>query len=50
MFYGKERWQSGRMRWAIPEYSFIGFIKSLASQSIHLYKSIYKALFVDPSV
>lgn len=33
----------------IPEYSFVGFIKSLASQTFHLYKFIYKALFVDSS-
>jgi hypothetical protein len=38
------------LAWAIPEYSFVGFIKSLASQTAHLYKSIYKALFVDSSV
>ena len=35
------------LAWAIPEYSFIGFIKSLASQTVHLYKFVYKALFVD---
>ena len=34
----------------IPEYSFVGFIKSLASQTYHLYQSIYKAFFVDSSV
>jgi hypothetical protein len=38
------------LTWAIPEYSFVGFIKSLAAQTIHLYKSIYKALFVDSSI
>jgi hypothetical protein len=38
------------LAWAIPEYSFVGFIKSLASQTLHLYKFIYKALFVDSSV
>ena len=35
------------LAWAIPEYSFVGFIKSLASQTTHLYRSIFKALFVD---
>ena len=35
------------LAWAIPEYSLVGFIKSLASQTFHLYKSVYKALFVD---
>jgi hypothetical protein len=35
------------LAWAIPEYSLVGFIKSLASQTAHLYKSIYKTLFVD---
>lgn len=38
------------LAWAIPEYSFVGFVKSLASQTYHLYHSIYKALFVDSSV
>ena len=38
------------LAWAIPEYSFVGFIKSLASQTFHLYKSVYKTLFVDSSV
>jgi len=38
------------LAWAIPEYSFIGFIKSLASQTFHLYKFVYKALFVDSSL
>ena len=38
------------LAWAIPEYSLVGFVKSLASQTVHLYKSIYKALFVDSSV
>ena len=33
--------------WALPEYSFVGFIKSLASQTVHLYHFVYKALFVD---
>jgi len=35
------------LAWAIPEYSFVGFIKSLASQALHLYKFIYRVLFVD---
>jgi len=35
------------LAWAIPEYSFVGFIKSLAAQTTHLYKSIFKTLFVD---
>ena len=35
------------LAWAIPEYSFVGFVKTLASQTFHLYKSIYRALFVD---
>jgi hypothetical protein len=35
------------LAWAIPEYSFVGFIKSLASRTFHLYSSVYKALFVD---
>jgi hypothetical protein len=38
------------LAWVIPEYSFVAFIKSLASQTGHLYRSIYKALFVDSSV
>jgi len=38
------------LTWAIPEFSFVGFIKSLASQTVHLYKSVYKGLFVDSSV
>ena len=38
------------LAWAIPEYSFVGFIKSLASQTLHFYKFIYKALFVDSSI
>ena len=38
------------LAWAIPEYSLVGFVKSLASQTAHLYQSIYKALFVDSSV
>ena len=33
----------------IPEYSFVGFIKSLASRTFHLYTSVYKTLFVDSS-
>ena len=35
------------LAWAIPEYSFLGFIKLLCSQTYHLYIHIYKALFVD---
>jgi hypothetical protein len=35
------------LAWAIPEYSFVGFIKSLASRTSHLYTSVYKTLFVD---
>lgn len=38
------------LAWAIPEFSFVGFIKSLASQTFHLYKFVYKGLFVDSSV
>jgi len=37
------------LAWAIPEYSFLGFIKSLASHTAHLYSSVYRALFVDNS-
>ncbi len=35
------------LAWVIPEYSLVGFIKSLASHTFHLYTSVYKALFVD---
>ena len=35
------------LAWAIPEFSLVGFIKTLASQVVHLYHSIYRALFVD---
>jgi len=38
------------LAWSIPEYSFVGFIKSLASQTFHLYKIVYKTLFVDSTV
>jgi len=38
------------LAWAIPEFSLVGFIKSLASQTVHLYKSIYKGLLVDSSI
>jgi len=38
------------LAWAIPEYSLVSFLKSLASQTIHLYKLIYRFLFVDSSV
>jgi hypothetical protein len=37
------------LAWVIPEYSFVGFIKSLASRTCHLYTSVYKGLFVDSS-
>jgi hypothetical protein len=37
------------LAWAIPEYSFVGFIKSLSSHAFHLYKSVYRAFFVDYS-
>lgn len=33
--------------WIIPEYSFVGFIKSLSAHTCHLYKVVFKALFVD---
>jgi len=36
--------------WVIPEYSFVGFIKSLSSQTCHFYKSVYKIFFVDSVV
>jgi hypothetical protein len=35
------------LAWAIPEYSLIGFFKSMAWHTSHLYKSAYKALLVD---
>jgi hypothetical protein len=35
------------LAWVIPEYSLVGFVKSLASRAFHLYTNIYKALFVD---
>jgi hypothetical protein len=35
------------LAWVVPEYSFVGFVKSLASRTVHLYTSVYKALFVD---
>ena len=38
------------LAWVIPECSFVGFIKSLSAQTCHLYKSVYKVLFVDSSV
>ena len=38
------------LAWAIPEYSFVGFVKSLSSHTIHLYKSVWHLLFVDSSV
>ena len=38
------------LAWVIPEYSFVGFIKSLSAQTCHFYKSAYKVLFVDSAV
>ena len=38
------------LAWVIPEYSFVGFIKSLSAQTCHFYKSVYKVLFMDSSV
>ena len=38
------------LAWAIPEYSLVGFVKSLVAQTSHLYKSIYKGLFIDSSL
>jgi len=38
------------LAWVVPEYSFVGFIKSFTSQTFHLYTSVYKTLFVDSSV
>lgn len=35
------------LAWVVPEYSLVGFIKSLASHTFHLYTSVCKALFVD---
>ncbi len=35
------------LAWVIPEYSLVGFIKSLASHTYHLYTSVYKTLFMD---
>jgi hypothetical protein len=35
------------LAWAIPEYSLMGFFKSVTSQTFHLYTSVYKMLFVD---
>ena len=35
------------LAWAVPEYSLVGFVKSLASHTSHLYKSVYRALFVE---
>lgn len=35
------------LAWVIPEYSFVGFSKSLASHASHLYTSVYRALFVE---
>ncbi len=36
------------LAWAIPEYSLLGFVKSLTSHTFHLYTSVYKTLFVEP--
>jgi len=38
------------LAWVIPEYSLVGFVKSLVSQTSQLYKSIYKGLFIDSSL
>jgi hypothetical protein len=38
------------LAWMLPEYSLVGFFKSLTSQTIHLYKMVYKMLFVDYAV
>lgn len=35
------------LAWAIPDYSLIAFLKSLASETTRLYTMIYKILFVD---
>lgn len=35
------------LAWALPEYSLIAFIKNLSAQTVHMYKWIYKVLFVD---
>ncbi len=35
------------LAWAIPEYSLVGFVRSLSSHTFHLYKSVYHMLFVD---
>ena len=36
--------------WAIPESSFISFMKVFAAQTCHIYKLVYKTLFVDASI
>ena len=36
--------------WVIPEFSLVDFVKSLAAQTAHHYKFLYKALFVDSSL
>ncbi len=38
------------LAWAIPEYSFVGFVKSLSSHTCHIYKECYRALFVDSAI
>ena len=38
------------LAWVIPEYSFVGFIKSLASRTYHLYTAGYRTLFVESPV
>ncbi len=38
------------LAWAIPEFSIVGFVKSLSSHTIHFYKSVYTALFVDSAI
>ena len=38
------------LAWVIPEFSFVGFIKSLSAQTGHFYKAVYKTLFVDSTV
>ncbi len=37
------------LAWVVPEYSLVGFVKSLSSQTCHLYKSVYRLFFVDSS-
>lgn len=35
------------LAWVVPEYSLVGFVKSLASRTAHYYKLFYKLIFVD---